>query len=833
MLVIAGKWYNFLRTNTVSYMDVMRMSTAGRWIIRREELNQCQEEIRSENRSAFRLLSLCGLVVSVFNYLAQLVVAGEGMPLFRSGLLTACFTLLVFVDFCLLKEDAPLSTSALYLAEAPVMVLAILLGTVWDPDHQATTILMFLMFLPAFVMDWPLRFNLIQAGWCLLFSGLCLLVKKPPMLYTDLIHALEFYVASCALMFVVSSVRLQSLKRQAETQYHLTHDQATGCRNLFALDEQQNEYLHKDQLLMIGMLDRLVMINDFYGPDTADAASEQFIRTMMEVFGRENVYMRSGNEILCISPDTSPENMEERIRSCRKAMHAFDYQGKKIPMTCAFGYVTGLADSRDSFRQMLQLAEICLHQAEHAGSDQTRGKAFSRASFLAAAADSNNTAAQSYETSALTGLPRLYFFTTRTQELLENVVDVSRRPVIGFIRLTHLREYNDTLGYAEGDDLLRETARQLRRAFYSRVLCHVTAGQFCVLCYKDEAENGIRLLNESLRDFSQRLPVECKAGFAEYTGSEQVINLVDRARIAQKSIVPYRDQLFCFYDSVLDEELRFRQYIVSHVDEAVSGGWLVVYYQPIMRAATAEICCEEALSRWNDPDYGLLMPYRFIPPLEENGLMYKVNLHVVDQVLENFRQRREDGVPVVPVSVNLSRKDFLQCDMVSEITDRVDRSGFSRSLIRIEITESAFIADQELLRHEIGRFRENGFQVWLDDFGSEYSTLNLLEDISFDLIKIDMKFMRNFTGEGKNYIIVAHTISMAGQMGMATLMEGVETEEQYRAMQKLSCDMVQGYYFSKPNPYSFIAEEAENGTGLPFEPFPVPSSAESGKGASI
>lgn len=799
----------------------MELDAAGRWVIRREELDQCRKEIDTENRSAFRLLSVCGLLISVFNYLAQLVVVGDAMPLFRSGLLCTYFALLIFIDRCLLGEDEPLSTLRMYLVQIPVMALAILLGTVWDRDHQATTILMFLMFTPAFVMDHPLRFMGVQAGWTLLFMLLCALFKKPPILYTDLIHALEFFVASCALMYVVCTVRLQSLKRQWRTRYHLTHDPETDCQNRIALEERQGEYLGRDQLLLIGELDRLVMVNDFYGIAAADAARARFIRTMMELFGEDRAYVGTGSEVLCTCADTDVEACLEKLRQCRKAMHAFEYEGKRIPMTCSFGYVTGNAKDGAMFGRMVQLAEIHLHKAESGGTDQTSGEAFDERAFRAAAADRNNTSARPNEVNPLTGLPRLFYFSARVGEMLENVVDLQRHPVIGFIRLTRLREYNDTFGYAQGDELIRETARQLRRAFYSRVLCNVTAGQFCVLCYRDEAESGVRALCDALRDFGQGAMADCKAGFAEYTGSEQVITLIDRARLAQKSILPYRHQRMCFYDTVLDEEIRFGQYIVAHLDEAIEKNWLEVYFQPIVRTSNGKVCSEEALSRWNDPERGLLMPYRFIPALEEAGLMYKLNLHVIDEVLANFRRRQADGVPIVPVSVNLSRKDFGQCDMVQEVLSRVDASGFPRKLICIEITESAFTRDQELLRREIARFRENGFEVWLDDFGSEYSTLNLLEEIDFDLIKIDMKFMRNFTGGGKNYVIVAHTVAMARQMGMVTLMEGVETQEQYQSMRDLGCDLLQGYLFNKPNPYPYILKRVRDGTGLAFEDRPI------------
>jgi len=274
---------------------------------------------------------------------------------------------------------------------------------------------------------------------------------------------------------------------------------------------------------------------------------------------------------------------------------------------------------------------------------------------------------------------------------------------------------------------------------------------------------------------------------------------------------------YCFYDAELDAEQRFCQYIVNHVDEAIAGEWLQVYYQPIVRAKTGHVCSEEALSRWNDPKHGFLMPFRFIPPLEEKGLMYKLNLAVVDRVLKDCRRREEMGMPVVPVSVNLSRNDFLQCDMVKEITDRVAKSGYTPDILRIEITESAFVANQEMLGNEVKRFRENGFKVWMDDFGSEYSTLNLLEELDFNLVKIDMKFMRNMAVGEKNHIIVSNAIRMIKELGSGTLMEGVETEEQEKMLQDMGCGLLQGYLFNKPIPLDRIADDAQGGKGLIYE----------------
>ncbi len=258
-------------------------------------------------------------------------------------------------------------------------------------------------------------------------------------------------------------------------------------------------------------------------------------------------------------------------------------------------------------------------------------------------------------------------------------------------------------------------------------------------------------------------------------------------------------------------------YITTHVDEAIEKGWLQVYYQPIARAVTGHVCNEEALSRWNDPNYGFLMPDRFIHTLEDSGLLYKVNLFVVSQVLRDFRRRQELGVPIVPVSVNLSRRDFEKHDMVREITEMVDASGYPRGMLKIEITESAFMKNQELLKREVARFRKNGFEVWMDDFGSEYSTLNLLQELDFDLIKIDMQFMKNFSVCGKNYIIISDILDMARRMGITTLIEGVETWEHYQALHSLGCEKIQGYLFNRPNAFAYIANRALAKTGLTFE----------------
>ncbi len=789
------------------------------WMIMREDIERYSENVRRENRQAIRLMATMGTALGTINLFVQMAVTDFSMPIFRSSLLMAYFAVLLFADRVLLPEDRPVSTPAVYLLHAPVMAISLLLGTVWDTQNVATTFLLFMLTTPAFLMDRPGRLMLVLAGWSALFLVVDWNVKSAEGFRLDIVHIIEFYVATAAVTHAVMRIRLRGLKNLEAAQYGMLHDRETGCLNRNALEEKYDSYLGKPLVAIIGDVDQLTMHSDFYGRTVGDAILHSFTRTMMDLYGGDNTYINGGDEILCLVKDLGMADCLEKAAECRKETHAFSHEGIRITVTFSLGCVSGVPESREDLDSMIQMAIVFSHKAKSIGRDQTWSGIYSPEAFRKAVTERNISAhhAMPQEISKLTGLPRLSYFTMRADELLMNVMRPERHTVIGYIKLMRLKEYNDEFGYAQGDQLISGTAGKLREVFENRHICHVTAGRFCVLCYRGEVEERMERLERWLEETRKGYIVGMKAGFAEYTGTESASELIDKARFAQRNIAGRSGAAFCFYDAELDAEQRFRQYIVNHVDEAIAGEWLQVYYQPIVRAKTGHVCSEEALSRWNDPKHGFLMPFRFIPPLEEQGLMYKINLYVVERVLKDFRRKEENGVTVAPVSVNLSRKDFLQCDMVEEISKRVAASGYPRDLLRIEITESAFVGDQDLLRREVRRFRENGFKVWMDDFGSEYSTLNLLQDLDFDMIKIDMQFMRNLIPGEKNYIIVSSVIRMAREMGITTLMEGIETEAQRDVLTGLGCDMLQGYLYSKPKSFDELLKLARDGFGIPFE----------------
>ena len=782
-----------------------------------KEFSLWRDEINRENRLAIHMLAVSGLPLSVANIFAQTFFSRRELLSLRTLWLLIYFVALYLFERFVMPRDCRKSALALYLTVAPPLIISILLGTVWDSSHQALTFLMFLMGLPVFIFDNPKRLIGVTAGWCGAFLALCFAVKEPQTHRGDFFHTLEFFLASMTITLVVLRVRLESLRHLSETRYHLEHDAMTGLLNRHSLHTRMESYLKKPAVVVVGDLDQMMLYNDFYGQKTGDEMLLAFAEALREEFGEAHTYRYGGDEILCVAPDASEEEVLTHIEKCREQLRRRTFNGHTLTLTCSFGYAYGTPDSVKEFQEALQLADIYAHNAKRCGQGYTVGGPYDEAHLRAAITESVIAAhAREAEENQLSGLLSVSAFVSAAKGVSESV-NHSRNPVIGFLHIIHFRNFNEEFGYAKGDALISYTAKLLQQGFPGRCVCNVTGSQFGVLCYQDEAENGVNAVNDGLKSYCKDFPIVIKCGFAPFREGEDVMSMLDKAKAAHDAIYSHPSESICYYNESMDDTNHFRQYIVSHVDEAIEKGWLKVYYQPIVRAVNGEICNEEALSRWDDPTYGFLSPVQFIPILEEFHLLYKVTLNVVRRTLEDFRVKEARGISPVPVSVNFSRYDFEECDMVQAVTDLVDQSGYSRGMIRVEITESAFTENQELLRREVVRFRENGFEVWMDDFGSEYSTLNMLRRLDFDLIKIDMEFMRDFSASGKNMIIVSNIINMARKMGVSTLVEGIETEEHYRILRKLGCEKLQGYLFSRPAALENLMEWVSSSDAIQYE----------------
>ncbi len=402
----------------------------------------------------------------------------------------------------------------------------------------------------------------------------------------------------------------------------------------------------------------------------------------------------------------------------------------------------------------------------------------------------------------LTGLPNLTHFFERAEAERRVLLDHGGFPALLYLDLSGMKHFNHKYGFSEGDKLLRYFARLLSQAFRAENCCHVGADRFAAIADERGLEERLDVLfGEWHRTGEDKhLPI-CVGIYPNRSEDAPVGMAYDRAKIACDAIKGTFTSSFNYYSSELNDRLEQQQYILDNFDQALENNWVQVYYQPIVRAVNQMVCDEEALARWIDPERGFLAPVDFIPYLEDAGLIYRLDLHMLDKVLEHIKLKEAEGFYSVSHSINLSRSDFDACDMVEEIRRRVDAAGVSRDKISIEITESVIGSDFDFMKTQILRFQALGFPVWMDDFGSGYSSLDVLQSIKFNLLKFDMGFMRKLDESNDGRIILTELMKMALALGLDTICEGVETEAQVRFLQEIGCSKLQGFYFSKPVPF--------------------------------
>ena len=418
----------------------------------------------------------------------------------------------------------------------------------------------------------------------------------------------------------------------------------------------------------------------------------------------------------------------------------------------------------------------------------------------------------------LTGLPSMSYFFELAEAGRDRVRENGGTPVLMYVDFSGMKFFNTKYGFLEGDKLLLAFAKLLADTFGNEHSCRIGADHFAVQTEKNGLEDKLQKLLMECREMNEgkNLPVHIGVYVAE---SEQVHASVacDRAKMACTELNGRYETAVNYYSQDLSEDAAKRQYVIENIDRAIKEKWIQMYMQPIIRAVNERVCDVEALARWIDPEIGFLSPADFIPALEDAGLIYKLDLYMLEQILDSMKEETAAGFYVVPHSINLSRSDFDACDIVEEIRRRVDEADVERSLITIEITESVIGGSFVFMKEQVERFRDLGFPVWMDDFGSGYSSLDVLQSIPFDLIKFDMSFMRKLDEGDGGKIILTELMKMATSLGVDTVCEGVETKDQVRFLREIGCSKLQGFYFSKPVPFETLKSLRESNTLIPRE----------------
>ncbi len=419
----------------------------------------------------------------------------------------------------------------------------------------------------------------------------------------------------------------------------------------------------------------------------------------------------------------------------------------------------------------------------------------------------------------MTGLPSMASFFEAAEACRERLQEEGTDSAILFFDLTGLKSFNRWHGFAEGNRLICAVAAILAEQFGVEHCARFAQDHFAAIAPEAGLEWRLDAVIDQceLANDGKTLPLR----IGVYPNRIEAVPIdvaCDRARLAANVWKKRKtSSYYAFFDLHMLEEEKSRQAIIDNLDRAIEEGWIQVYYQPIVRSTNGKVCDAEALARWQDPERGMLMPSAFIPVLEDAMLIHKLDLYVVKQVLRHLKANERAGNQSVPVSINFSRADFEAHDLVSEICKLVDAAQVDRTLINIEITESVVGSDFDFMKAQIDRFRAQGFQVWMDDFGSGYSSLDVLQSLKFDLIKFDMGFLRRLDSGDEGKVIFTSMVRMATSLGVDTVCEGVETVEQARFLREIGCSKLQGYLFMKPVPPERIVERYTHGDGDGFE----------------
>lgn len=399
----------------------------------------------------------------------------------------------------------------------------------------------------------------------------------------------------------------------------------------------------------------------------------------------------------------------------------------------------------------------------------------------------------------LTNLPNRRFLEIFGMEEVAKLRLAKKQPVCITLNIAGMSVYNNLYGLKKGDLLLRELSELLVSEIKEGHVYHNKDDRFLILTVAEGIDEKIKEIHEKFVNLAQNEAVDLQFGLYQILDDDQnIMTIAHRANQAMKEIGHDRRVYVKKYDPEVEEEDLEESYFLNNFSRAMAEGWLTAYFQPICSAKDGKTASYEALARWQDPEKGLVSPAAFIPVIEKHHLTYYLDMYMLWKVVAKLRQWKKRGLDLKPVSINLAHEDFEMPNLVEKINNLVTGAGLSRSLIKIEITERDLSNDTSRLKEQIVQLRSYGFEVWMDDFGSGYSSLNALNDYNFDLVKIDMVFVRHLDDGQLNRLLIPEIAKVAHKLGLKVLAEGVETEEQRDFLRDAGCDLLQGFLFSKP-----------------------------------
>ena len=411
----------------------------------------------------------------------------------------------------------------------------------------------------------------------------------------------------------------------------------------------------------------------------------------------------------------------------------------------------------------------------------------------------NRNIIRSTERDQLTGLYNKDFFFNYADQYDNYHRELEMDAIV--VNITHFHMINERYGRSYGDDVLRMIGKRIRDYVSpdGGIVCRRDGDTFLVYC-PHRMDYG-EILQRASKDMDRR--VHLRMGV--YPIVDKAIDIerrFDRAKLAADTLRNSFTKNVAIYDDTLRKSEIYMEQLLEDFPRAIEEKEFVVYYQPkfAIQSTLPVLSSAEALVRWNHKKLGMIYPGDFIPLMESNGLICRLDSYVWREVAAQMRDWKDRLGVCVPVSVNVSRVDIFDSDLVENMQALIREFGLSPDELLLEITESAYTQDSTQIINTVKALREAGFHIEIDDFGSGYSSLNMISSLPMDALKLDMEFMRNAFKERKNTKMLDAVIDIAYSLEVPTVAEGVETAEQMFALKEMGCDIVQGFYFSKPLP---------------------------------
>lgn len=401
----------------------------------------------------------------------------------------------------------------------------------------------------------------------------------------------------------------------------------------------------------------------------------------------------------------------------------------------------------------------------------------------------------------LTGIYNMNGFKEAVRLALQNNPDLDYMLVR--LDLNRFSVFNDLFGMNAGNRLLCAIAQELdiRCNLSCDAYARLTDDHFalCIPQSKITEKELETTIHAWLRDYSPDYELQECIGIYYITDRSMDVSIMcDRASLAQQSVKGiYPSRIGVYHEGLRDEVLE-EQWITANMRSALNTGEFLIFFQPQYRISTGELIGAEVLCRWQSPERGLIKPDHFIPIFEKNGFITELDAYIWNQACTWLKGRISAGLPVIPLSVNISRIDINNLDLEVFLPALVARYDLNPAMLRLEITESVFINHKDKMIDTLCELRKRGFYIELDDFGIGYTSINILRDLPIDMLKLDMSFLTGNDRFGRSGLITSAVIELAGRIHMEVLAEGVETQEQVQFLTGMGCDLAQGYHYSAP-----------------------------------